>query len=141
MGKAEERSRMDQSGLCPEDLKRWLGEMYVSSSRFFYLRGKIRHSFIACDMREKSLRKDGGKMMTAEEMKTVDIRTVNRDELVDIRDVVIDQDAPKEEKIKSFMRQIRNPYCFKVGNVVVKTTFADTDATLDDRLEHYLWNK
>ena len=44
--------------------------------------------------------------MTAEEMKTVDIRTVNRDELVDIRDVVIDQDAPKEEKIKSFMRQI-----------------------------------
>ena len=73
MGKAEERSRMDQSGLCPEDLKRWLGEMYVSSSRFFYLRGKIRHSFIACDMREKSLRKDGGKMMTAEEMKAVDI--------------------------------------------------------------------
>ena len=63
------------------------------------------------------------------------------DELVDIRDVVIDQDAPKEEKIKSFMRQIRNPYCFKVGNVVVKTTFADTDATLDDRLEHYLRNK
>ena len=57
------------------------------------------------------------------------------------RDVVIDQDAPKEEKIKSFMRQIRNPYCFKVGNVVVKTTFADTDATLDDRLEHYLRNK
>ena len=54
MGKAEERSRMDQFGLCPEDLKRWLGEMYVSSSRFFYLRGKIRHSFIACDMREKS---------------------------------------------------------------------------------------
>ena len=141
MGKAEERSRMDQSGLCPEDLKTWLGEMYVSSSRFFYLRGKIRYSFIACDMREKSLRKDGGKMMTAEEMKTVDIRTVNRDELVDIRDVVIDQDAPKEEKIKSFMRQIRNPYCFKVGNVVVKTTFADTDATLDDRLEHYLRNK
>ncbi len=140
MGKAEERSRMDQSGLCPEDLKRWLGEMYVSSSRFFYLRGKIR-PFIACDMREKSLRKDGGKMMTAEEMKAVDIRTVNRDELVDIRDVVIDQDAPKEEKIKSFMRQIRNPYCFKVGNVVVKTTFADTDATLDDRLEHYLRNK
>ena len=92
-------------------------------------------------MREKSLRKDGGKMMTAEEMKAVDIRTVNRDELVDIRDVVIDQDAPKEEKIKSFMRQIRNPYCFKVGNVVVKTTFADTDATLDDSLEHYLRNK
>ena len=62
-------------------------------------------------------------------------------EVVDIRDVVIDQDAPKEERIKSFLRQIKNPYCFKVGNVVVKTTFADTDVTLDDRLEHYFRNK
>lgn len=79
--------------------------------------------------------------MTVEEMKAVDIRTVSRDDLVDIRDVVIDQDAPKEERIKSFLRQIKNPYCFKVGNVVVKTTFSDTDVTLDDRLEHYFRNK
>ena len=34
--------------------------------------------------------------MTVEEMKAVDIRTVSRDELVDIRDVVIDQDAPMQ---------------------------------------------
>lgn len=45
--------------------------------------------------------------MTVEEMKAVDIRTVSRDELVDIRDVVIDQGAPKEERIKSFLQQIR----------------------------------
>ena len=79
--------------------------------------------------------------MTLEEMKNVDIRTVSRDDLVDIRDVEIDPELPKEERIKSFVRQIGNPYCFKVGNVVVKTEFADTDATLDDRLEHYLRNK
>ena len=79
--------------------------------------------------------------MTLEEMRDVDVRTVSRDDLVDIRDVVIDQDQPKEERIKSFIRQIRNPYCFKVGNVVVKTVFADTDVTLDDLLEHYLRNK
>ena len=79
--------------------------------------------------------------MTIEEMKNVDVRTVSRDDLVDIRDVEIDPELPKEERIKSFVRQIRNPYCFKVGNVVVKTEFADTDATLDDRLEHYLRNK
>lgn len=71
----------------------------------------------------------------------MDIRTVSRDELVDIREVEIDPDQPKEERIKSFVRQIRNPYCFNVGNVVVKTVFADTDVTLDDRLEHYLRNK
>ena len=83
----------------------------------------------------------GASSMTLEEMMDVDVRTVSRDDLVDIRDVVIDQDQPKEERIKSFIRQIRNPYCFKVGNVVVKTVFADTDVTLDDRLEHYMRNK
>lgn len=80
-------------------------------------------------------------MMTLEEMKAVDVRTVSRDELVDIRDVEIDPEQSKEERIKSYIRQIKNPYCFKVGNVVVKTAFADTDVTLDDRLEHYLKNK
>ena len=79
--------------------------------------------------------------MTLEEMREVDVRTVQREDQVDIRDVEIDPELPREERIKSFVRQIGNPYCFKVGNVVVKTSFADTDVTLDDRLEHYLRNK
>lgn len=80
-------------------------------------------------------------MVDMEGMKNVDIRTIRREDLVDIRDVEVDPELPKEERIRSFVRQIRNPYCFKVGNVVVKTTFADTDVTLDERLEHYLRNK
>ena len=79
--------------------------------------------------------------MTLDEMKNVDVRTVRREDLVDIRDVHIDQDLPKEERIRQFVEQIKNPYCFKVGNVVVKTVFADTDRTLDDCLEHYFRNK
>ena len=79
--------------------------------------------------------------VTLDEMKNVDVRTVRREDLVDIRDVHIDQDLPKEERIRQFVEQIKNPYCFKVGNVVVKTTFADTDRTLDDCLEHYFRNK
>ena len=79
--------------------------------------------------------------VTLDEMKNVDVRTVRREDLVDIRDVHIDLDLPKEERIRQFVEQIKNPYCFKVGNVVVKTTFADTDRTLDDCLEHYFKNK
>ena len=74
-------------------------------------------------------------------LRNVDPASVDRDTLVDIRDVEIDPELPREERIRSFVRQIGNPYCFKVGNVVVKTSFADTDVTLDDRLEHYLRNK
>lgn len=77
-------------------------------------------------------------MMTVEEMKAVDIRTVDKDTLVDIRDVKIDRSLPKEERIRSFVEQIKNPYCFKCGNVAVKMVFADTDVTLEDRMEHYL---
>lgn len=79
--------------------------------------------------------------MTVEEMKNVDVRTVSRDDLVDIRDVHIDRSLSKEERIRSFVQQIRNPYCFKCGNVVVKTSFADTDVTLEERMEHYLRSK
>ena len=76
--------------------------------------------------------------MTVEEMKAVDIRTVDKDVLVDIRDVKIDRTLPKEERIRSFVEQIKNPYCFKVGEVAVKMAFADTEVTLEDRMEHYL---
>lgn len=79
--------------------------------------------------------------MTVEEMKNIDVRTVSRDELVDIRDVKIDRTLPKEDRIRSFIMQIGNPYCFKCGNVVVKTSFADTEVTLEERMEHYLRSK
>ncbi|MDY3727571.1 MAG: hypothetical protein SO015_05375 [Wujia sp.] len=79
--------------------------------------------------------------MTLEEMKAVDIRTVRREDLVDIRDVHIDRTLPKEERIKDFIRQIKNPYCYKCGDVVVKVEFSDTDLTLEDCMEHYLRNR
>jgi len=79
--------------------------------------------------------------MTLEEMKAVDVRTVNRDDLVDICDVEIDRTLSKEERIRSFIRQIKNPFCFKCGEVVVKTSFADTEVTLEERMDHYLRSK
>ena len=53
-------------------------------------------------------------------------------ELVDIRDVHIDSDLPQEERIRSFVRQVNNPYRFKVGEVTVNISYADTSATLND---------
>lgn len=79
--------------------------------------------------------------MTIEEMKNMDIRTVNPDDLVDIDSVHIDRSLPKEERIRDYIRQIKNPYCFKCGDTVVKISFADTDITLDQRMEHYLRSK
>ena len=41
------------------------------------------------------------------------------DELVDIRDVKLDSSLGQAERIQSFLQQIKNPYCFRVGDVVV----------------------
>lgn len=54
------------------------------------------------------------------------------EQLVDIRDVKIDHSLPSEERIKSFIEQIKNPYQFKVGNTVVRVSFANTQNTITD---------
>lgn len=77
-------------------------------------------------------------MSALDEMSRVDIRTVNPDTLVDIRDVEIDHDLPKEARVLNFIEKIRNPYCFKHGKVIVKIGFSDTEDTFENRFESYL---
>lgn len=59
-------------------------------------------------------------------------RYASADQLVDIRDVKIDSSLPTEERIKSFVEQIRDPYQFKIGSTVVHVAFANTQNTLTD---------
>jgi hypothetical protein len=58
--------------------------------------------------------------------------------LADIRDVTIDASLPRDERVKSYLRQIKNPYLYRCGDIVVRVSFADTDVTLEDRLKQYL---
>lgn len=76
--------------------------------------------------------------MDIEAMKNIDIRTVDPSTLMDIRQVSINRELPKQERMLDFIRQIGNPYCYLCGKVVVKVGFSDTDVTLDDRMESYL---
>ena len=46
---------------------------------------------------------------------------VPTDELVDIREVSVDKNLPKEERIAAFIRQIKNPYRFRCGDFVVQS--------------------
>ena len=54
------------------------------------------------------------------------------DSLVDIRDVKIDRSLPVEERMKSYVEQIKNPYMFKVGNTIVRVSYANTTQTIND---------
>ena len=63
---------------------------------------------------------------------------IHTDELVDIRDVSVDKNLPKEERIAAFVRQIRNPYRFRCGDFVVNACFAGNGVTLEDCLQGIL---
>ena len=58
--------------------------------------------------------------------------------LVDIRDVKIDRSKPVEERMKSYVEQSKNPYLFKVGNTIVRVSYANTQATINDNFVNLL---
>ena len=60
------------------------------------------------------------------------------DSLVDIRDVRIDRSMSVEERMKSYVEQIKNPYMFKVGSTVVRVSYANTQATINDNFVNLL---
>ena len=80
-------------------------------------------------------------MEQIEAMQNVDIRTVDPTGLRDIREVKVNTDLPKRERILDFIRQIGNPYCYRHGKYVVKVSFTDTHVTLEDRMLSYIRSK
>lgn len=74
-------------------------------------------------------------------MRNVDIRTVDPDTLRDIRDVKVNVELPKRERMLDFIKQIGNPYCYRHGKYVVKVSYTGTDVTLEDRLLSYIRSK
>ena len=67
-------------------------------------------------------------------LEAVDVQTVSPDDLVDLKDIQIDPSLPKEERIASFIRQVKNPYCYKCGKIVVKVGFEE-GTTLEEQLK------
>ena len=74
-----------------------------------------------------------------EKLKNTNIRDIDRNSLVDINDVEINPSLPVEEKIKSYIEQIKNPYIFKCGETVVRMKFQENSGwTFQDCMEVYL---
>ena len=58
--------------------------------------------------------------------------TADLSNLVDIRDVKVDRNLPVEDRIRSYVEQVKDPYCFRVGDVKVRVSFASNGRTLND---------
>ena len=66
-----------------------------------------------------------------------EINIADRSVLKDIRDVVIDTSKPCIDRVKTYIEQIGNPYCYLDNGVVVQIGYADTPVSLQDRLVSY----
>ena len=74
------------------------------------------------------------KAIEFEEMKKVDIRTVELNILEDLDKIDVDKSLTKEERLLDFITKIKNPFCFICNGMVVKTTYSNTKDSLEDKL-------
>lgn len=73
-------------------------------------------------------------------MKDVDIRSVDKSNLVDLEIIQIDSSKPVQERIQSFLQQIQNPYCFRIGEVAVKVNYRSEGPSFQQNFEDVLRN-
>lgn len=75
-----------------------------------------------------------------EQMAAVDAAAVPRGMLKALAEVRLDGERSKEERIRDFVRQIGNPYCFLCGETVVKVRFSQEEntASFEELFEKYL---
>lgn len=79
--------------------------------------------------------------ITAEEyqkLKDVDIREIDPATVADIRGITVNPDLPPAERLLDVARQMNgNPFVYRCGDLLVKTSFAGT-ASLQSVLEECL---
>ena len=73
-------------------------------------------------------------------MQNTDIRTVDKNTLIDLNSVEIDEKQPLEERMTSFVRQVQNPNCLRVGDVAVKVVYKEKGPTFQQNVEDLLKN-
>ena len=71
-------------------------------------------------------------------MQAINIRTVDKSSLVDLNTVKIDDTQPIPERIHSFLQQIKNPYCFRIGDIAVKVNYKENGPTFQQNFEELL---
>ena len=77
-------------------------------------------------------------MADLDALKNVDIRTVDKSALTDISSVKINPTDSPEKKMKNYLEQLQNPYCFLCNGYAVKVEFANTDRTIEDCFSDYI---
>lgn len=52
--------------------------------------------------------------------------------MIDASQIILDYTVPKEQRINMLINEIKNPYCFRVGEIGVKLEFLDNRQSLQN---------
>ena len=51
------------------------------------------------------------------------VNTFNVKDLVDLKNLTIDKTKPRNERLRQYIKDVKNPYIVKVGDTLVKIEF------------------
>ena len=66
------------------------------------------------------------------DLANVNIEMVKKDDLVDVSGFTLDTSVPQEQRMARIIQKVKNPYCFRVGDIGVKLEFPDNALALQD---------
>lgn len=72
---------------------------------------------------------------------SVNMNTVEVEKLADISSLELDNSLPKENRITYVLEKLKNPLCFRYGDMGVKLEFDDTSPPIQEVLTNFLVRK
>ena len=66
------------------------------------------------------------------------LQEVPLEQLTDIRDIHIEKNASKSERIASYLKQVSHPYLLRCGEVAIEISFSPDGPPLQELLQEYL---
>lgn len=69
-------------------------------------------------------------------LQRVELAETDRERLADLLEVTLEGDTP-QERLNSLLRQLKNPYCFRVGRTAARLSFRVGGAELEETLRRY----
>ena len=74
-------------------------------------------------------------------LSSIDIQKIQKEELTDIRSIKLDLSVPPDLRAAYVLKEMGNPYCFRVGDLGVKLEFLDGAPSLQDSLSDFFLRK
>ncbi len=68
-------------------------------------------------------------------MKKISIKECDKEQLTDLSSIEIDREKSKQERMLDYLRQVKNPYYFRVGDVAVRLVFDEGGRSFQQCME------